>query len=264
MNLEEYKKMMNKLSDTLSGLYFDNKIKTDNYSIFYSSIISDNFWNIAILNKEESLGNESTLKEIEQNFKQIDRQPCIYIPLLMRNYDSHKQLLISNGYRLDDTHACMFYESQICSLNVTNKIIKVEDENQYVDYMKVTASAFGGEISEENPYAGSVTDEYYQAIKASLGNNNINHYVLYQDNEPVCAATLSTTNKYGSINNVGTKKDYQNKGFGKQMISYIINGFNKSGGKELTLATEYNSKNERWYQGQGFKTKFIVEQYVKD
>jgi len=264
MNLEEYKIMMNKLCQMLNGLYLDNIIKTDNFSIFYSNLISNNFWNMAILNKEDSLDDVSILRDIEQIFKEINRQSCIYIPLIMHNHDRYKDLLISKGYYIGDIHSCMFYEAQTNDTNITNKIIRVENKEQYNDYMEVIASAYGGEVTEEDPYAGAVTDEYYVAIKNSLDKSNINHYVLYQDDEPVCVATLSTANESGSINNVGTKKEYQNKGLGRQMMAHIINEFNNLGGKELSLATEYNSKNERWYERQGFKTKFIVEQYAKD
>ncbi|MEI6054006.1 MAG: GNAT family N-acetyltransferase [Candidatus Saccharibacteria bacterium] len=183
----------------------------------------------------------------------------------MTNYEKYKQLLLRNNYKLDDTHAYMVYSRRSeVNIHVTEKVIRVKNKDQYNDYMEVLSSAFGGEISADNPYAGSINDEYYQAIKDSLNNNDIYHYVLYKDDEPACVATLSTANKTGSINNVGTLKGYQNKGLGKQIMSYMISEFEKLGGKELFLFTEHNSKNEQWYERQSFKTIAIIEQYVKE
>jgi ribosomal protein S18 acetylase RimI-like enzyme len=249
--------------DLLEGLYFDNKIIEDGYEIYKSKTISDNFWNIAVLNGECVLNDKSVLAKIERQFNIIDRQPCIYIPRIINKYADYKDYLVDNGYKVNDVDAYMAFVSDNINVEIKNNIKIVQTIEQFNDFMEVMESAYGGEITEENPYAGSITNEYYEAIRKSLGNSKFSHLILYKDKKPVSVATLCYENGYGVINNVGTKKEYQNLGLGKQIMKYCVNTFNELGGGTLFLFTEYGSKNEQWYEKQGFKTLFVNEQYIK-
>lgn len=264
MNFEEYKLIMQTQYDLLEGLYFDSEIKKDSYNIYKSDIITDNFWNIATLNKEYVFDDASNLADIEQHFKNISRKPCIYIPRILNKYTDYRNYLIDNGYEVNDIDAYMAFTGSDKNIEIINKIEKVKTNKQYDDFMEVLQSAYSGEITEENPYAGSITGEYYKAIKKSLSNDQFSHFVLYKNGDPASVATLSHRNGYGSINNVGTKNKYQNLGLGKQIMKQCVDEFNKLGGKTLFLFTEHKSKNEQWYTRQGFETMFINEQYVKN
>lgn len=264
MNFEEYKSIMRIQYDLLEGLYFDNKIEKDRYDIYKSDTITDNFWNIAILNEECALDDTSTLIDIEQYFKNIDRKPCIFIPRIIDKYTDYKNYLINNSYKVNDTDAYMVFNVSNLNIEIIDNIEKVKTNKQFDDFMEVMESAYGGEINEENPYAGSITDEYYEAIKKSLDNDKFSHFILYKDGKPACVATLSYKNGHAVINNVGTKKEYQNIGLGKQLIKHCVDEFKKLGGETLFLFTEYDSKNEQWYTKLGFKTMFVNEQYVKN
>lgn len=250
--------------DLLKGLYFDDKIEKDRCSIYKSDIITDNFWNIATLNIENAFDDVSILTDIEQQFEKISRKPCIYIPRTMDNYDNHKSYLVNNGYKVNDTDAYMVFVGSNNHVEIIDDIEKVDTNKQYNDFMEVMESAYSGEITKDNPYAGSITNEYYEAIKKSLGNNHFHHYILYKDGQPASIATLSCNNGHAVINNVGTKKEYQNIGLGKQIIKYCIDESKKLGSETLFLFTEYKSKNEQWYAKQGFKTIFVNEQYLKN
>ena len=263
MNFEEYKNILQIQYDLLNGLYFNEKAIGDGFEILKSNIISDNFWNIAIINKEDIFNGQTALINIEQQFNLINRQPCIYIPRMISRHDKYKKCLEDNGYRINDTDAYMMFQNSTTNIEVTENIIKVTTDEQFNDFMKVMESAYGGEPTKEDPYAGSITQEYYEAIKESLTNNKFNHFILYKDEIPAVVATLSYQNGHGTINNVGTKKEFQNLGLGRQLMQHLINKFDELGGKMLFLVTEYDSKNEKWYSKQGFKTVFINEQYVK-
>lgn len=264
MNFEEYKSIMQIQYDLLKGLYFDNEIKKDGYDVYKSDIITDNFWNIAVLSKEHVFDDESVLIDIEQSFTDIDRKPCIYIPRTINKYAGYKNRLVDSGYAVNDTDAYMVFMDSSKNIEIVDTIEKVKTDKQYDDFMEVMESAYGGEITEENPYAGSITKEYYETIKKSLDNNKFSHFVLYKDRKPSSVATLSYKNGYAVINNVGTKKEYQNIGLGKQLMAHCINEFKRLGGGTLFLFTEHKSKNEKWYTKQGFKTMFINEQYIKN
>ena len=59
-------------------LYMSNAIKKQDYDIYYSDLIDDEYWNFAYLkNKDVSL-NE-IFDEIKFNMCKLDRKPIIYI-----------------------------------------------------------------------------------------------------------------------------------------------------------------------------------------
>ena len=151
----------------------------------------------------------------------------------------------------------------VIEINTNIKI--VENETEYNDYMKVLASAYNDtlENSDENVYADAVTDCYYKAVKNTINSKEHIHIIVYDKNIPVSVATLSYVDGVGGINNVGTAQGYWNKGYGKQLIKFLINKFYELGGKILILSTEYQSKNQLFYERLGFKEKYVMEQYMK-
>lgn len=264
MSFEEYIKIMNIQYNLLSGLSFDDCIVKNDYTIFKSNIITDNFWNIAVLNKEELSDKLNILTNIEDDFIKINRQPSIYINKMLEGYTDIKKHLLNNGYLLNDIDSYMVFEKSKINIEVKEPISLVKTKEEFNDFMEVLESAYSGEVTPENPYSGTITKEYYDAIFRSLNSNYFNHIILYKGNIPVSVATLSYKNGYGVINNVGTRKEFQNLGLGKQLISACINKFNELGGGTLFLFTEHMSKNEMWYEKLGFKTMFVNEQYVKN
>lgn len=263
MSFKEYVSIMRTQYNLLEGLAFNHKVEQDGYDIYKSDVVTDNFCNFAILNNELAFDNESTLLDIEHGFSTIDRQPCIYIPRMINKYTDYKNYLINNGYKINDTDVYMVFMGSDNNTAIVDNIEKVKTSKQFDDFMEVLGSAYGGEVTAENPYAGSITDEYHEAVQKSLSNDKFNHYVLYKKGIPVSVATLSYSNSYGAVSNVGTKKEFQNLGIGKQIMEHCMREFNKLGGKSLFLFTEFDSKNEQWYTKLGYRTMLINEQFVK-
>ena len=58
-------------------LFFSNIIKKEDYDIYYSKLIDDEYWNYAYLKKSQL--DLKTIKDISLDMKQIDRKPVIYI-----------------------------------------------------------------------------------------------------------------------------------------------------------------------------------------
>ncbi len=247
--------------ELLKDMYFDNKVENENYILGTSNIIDDYFWNIAYLKTEF---NKEMLDNLETIFKNINRNPSIYISQSDICYESNKNLLKDNKYILNDIDAYMELKNPNKS-NISLNIKVVENEKEYNDYMKVLASAYNDtkENPEENVYADAITDCYYKAIKNTIGDNIHYHIVAYDNDIPVSVATLSYKDKVGGINNVGTAQGYWNKGYGKQIITYTINKFEELGGGILTLSTEHKSKNQTFYERLGFEVKYVMEQYMK-
>ncbi|MBR2705363.1 MAG: GNAT family N-acetyltransferase [Clostridia bacterium] len=253
---------LNMQYELLKDMYFDNKTENENYILGTSDVIDDYFWNIAYLKTEF---NKEMLDNLESIFKSINRNPSIYISKSDIAFESNKNLLIDNKYVLNDKDVYMELKNPNKS-NISLNIKVVENEEEYNDYMKVIASAYNDNIEnpEENVYADAITDCYYKAIKKSINDGIHYHIIAYDNNVPVSVATLSYKDKIGGINNVGTAQGYWNKGYGKQVITYVINKFEELGGGILTLSTEYQSKNQQFYEKLGFEEMYVMEQYMKE
>lgn len=245
----------------LNEMFFDNKKDTDNYILCTSKVMDDYFWNIAYLKHKI---NKEILINIENEFNNINRASSLYIGKSDIYYDENKELLLANGYKLNNTDVYMLLE-EAKEIEITTDIKIVENEKEYNDFMKVLSSAYNDRIenADENVYEDAVTECYYNAVKNTINSKEHIHIIVYDNNIPVSVATLNYVNGIGGINNVGTAQGYWNKGYGKQLITYLINTFQNLGGGMLTLSTEYHSKNQQFYEKLGFKEKYVIEQYMK-
>jgi GNAT superfamily N-acetyltransferase len=252
---------LNMQYELLKGMYFDDKKENENYIFCSSKVVDDEFWNIAYLKDK---ANKELLLQIENEFKSIDRNPSIYIGVDDFNHNENKSLLLSNGYKLNDTDVYMELVNHN-NIVITAGAKVIETEQEYNDFMKVLSSAYNDTIenADENVYADSVTECYYKAVKNTMNSKEHLHIIVYDNNIPVSVATLNYVNGVGGINNVGTAQGYWNKGYGKQVMAYLINKFEELGGGRLTLSTEYQSKNQQFYEKLGFIKKYVIEQYIK-
>lgn len=248
--------------ELLKGMFFDSKEETDDYVLCTSIVMDDYFWNMAYLKNKV---NDNILLEIENKFKKMNRTPSIYIGRDDEHYKENKNYVLNNNYKLNDTDVFMILDNYK-DIDINIKIKLVETDEEYNDFMKVLASAYNDHIenSNENVYADAVTKCYYDAVKNSIGNGKTYHIIGYnKENIPVSVATLNIANGVGGINNVGTAQGHWNRGYSKQVLSYLINIFREHGGKNLLLCTEYHSKNQTYYEKLGFKEIYVMEQYMK-
>lgn len=252
---------MNMQFELLDGMFFDNKEETPEYILCTSRVMDDYFWNIAYL---KTKFNKENLGNLEEKFENIDRTPSIYIGYGEQFYLENKELIINSGYEINNTDVYMqLIAPHKSDINIDIKV--VESEKEYNDFMSVLSSAYNDNIEseEENVYADAVTECYYNAVKNTINSNKHYHIIAYANNIPVSVATLNYIDGVGGINNVGTAQGYWNKGYGKQVLTYLINLFEKLGGGVLTLSTEHNSKNQKFYEKLGFEEKYVMEQYMK-
>lgn len=242
----------------LNGMFFDNKEEKENYILCTSKVMDDYFWNIAYVKYKI---DKETLINIENEFATINRVSSIYID---KNDQENRKLLLDNNYKVNNTDVYMLLENAK-KVEITTNIKTVENEKEYNDFMKVLSSAYNDSIEnpEENVYAEAVTKCYYDAVKNTMNSKEHLHIIVYDNNIPVSVATLNYINGVGGVNNVGTAQGHWNKGYGKQLMTYLINKFEELGGGILTLSTEYRSKNQQFYEKLGFKEKYVMEQYMK-
>ena len=252
---------LNMQFELLNGMYFDSKSETDNYILCTSKTIDDYFWNIVYFKSKIDTEN---IADIENKFKLLARTPSIYISRDDKHYIENKKFLIDNGYKLNNTDVYMELKENK-RIEITTNIKIVENEVEYDDFMKVLSSAYNDNIEnpDENVYAGAVTECYYKAVKNTINSKEHIHIIVYDKDIPVSVATLNYIDGVGGINNVGTAQGHWNKGYGKQLMTYLIRKFNELGGGILTLSTEYHSKNQIFYEKLGFEERYVMEQYMK-
>ena len=248
--------------ELLKDMFFDIKEETNDYVLCISNVIDDYFWNMAYL---KTKANDEIITEIENRLKNKNRTPALYIGRDDEYYEDNKNIALAKGYKINDIDVVMILDNyKDVDINIDIKVVKTND--QYNDFMKVLSSAYNDNIenSDENVYEGAVTKCYYDAVKNSMNSNKTYHLVGYNsDNIPVSVATLNVVDGVGFINNVGTAQGFWNKGYSKQILSYLINIFKENNGEYLLLCTEYHSKNQVYYEKLGFKEIYVMEQYVK-
>ena len=246
--------------DLLDKMFFDKREETEKYILCTSQTMDDTFWNMAYLKDKAT---DETIAELESKLTKMNRIPCLYIGRDDKFFNENKELILSKNYEILDTDVFMILdEYKDVDININVKV--VETEKEYNDFMKVLASAYNDSVenADENVYADAVTKCYYDAVKMSINSGKTYHIIGYDNETPVSVATVNISNGVGGINNVGTAQGHWNKGYSKQVLTYLINLFKEKGGKELTLCTEYHSKNQAYYEKLGFKEIYVMEQYV--
>ena len=244
--------------DLLDKMFFDKREETKDYILCTSETMDDTFWNMAYLKDKAT---DETIAELENKLTKMNRTPCLYIGRDDKFFNENKELILSKNYEILDTDVFMILdEYKDVDININVKV--VETEKEYNDFMKVLASAYNDSVenADENVYADAVTKCYYDAVKMSINSGKTYHIIGYDNDTPVSVATVNISNGVGGINNVGTAQGHWNKGYSKQVLTYLIKLFKEKGGKELTLCTEYHSKNQAYYEKLGFKEIYVMEQ----
>jgi len=236
------------------GMYFDECIENEDYAIFLSKIVEDSFWNYSVLKNESDI--ETTILKIENAFKKVDRNSCIY--LFKNNYEKK---LYDMKYELINTETWMIYKQQNVK-QVSHNVIKVENEKQKQDFLEVFRDAYGGEVTPDNPY-GDLSKSYYDALDRTFENNNFVHFILYDNEIPASIATICNVDNNMGIYNVGTKQQYRKKGYATQVTNACINYAINNNYNNLFLQTEPDSNVEKLYRNIGFERIFLGYMYEK-
>ena len=259
---------MNKFIDwhflVQKGMYFDETRNLKDWSLYFSKIIRDSYWNYAVHKTNFSEINRSSLKEIETIFETENRSPCIYVT----NRDDKIIKVLSSlyGYNLLFEESFMVYQNQVdCKYQYQNyKVKRVSCDNEIEDFMSVFVSAYGGDKTPEQPY-GELDATYYNALLNSFAyDEKFFHFICYEGPQAVSIATLCFTDGKGGIYNVGTDPRFRGGGYGSAVTNACMNQWNLLQGKVLFLQTETGSAVEQWYKSKGFETIFTGRGLIKE
>ena len=247
------------------NLFFSDWIKCNNYDIYYSDVIEDEYWNYAYLKSGDNL--EGTIKEVSSKMKQINRKPAIYITSNIMN-EKLEQEIKNMNLELLYIDCWMFLENlkdfKKYKSSMDFSIYKV-DENLQTIFIKAVMNGFSGD-NPDDPY-DSLSDCYRVAMERSFQKNRkhdvkIFNYLAMKNEDPIGTATILCNESNAVIYNITTLKEYKKKGVCKQLMSHIINELSELNIKEVCLQTEKGYYPEEIYKKMGFKEKLLGKVYL--
>lgn len=245
------------------GMYFDTLYSGNGMCYFGSNLIGDSVWNYGMV---DSI-SEQSISDFEAFCKEIGKPISLY---LSRDNAMKSHALLTNlGFvaPLDGdelvTETWMEFAGKNYSIRDDFNIQRVKTEKQKADFIEVFLAAYGGEKTPEKPY-GDLSSEYKECVEKSFDNPKFYNFVCYCEDVPVSVASLCVCGEFGGLYNIGTKPQYERRGFGLAVTDACINQWQLTSGKSLFLQTETGTGIDSWYERIGFRRVFDGVIYEKE
>ncbi|MBQ3145704.1 MAG: hypothetical protein IJB90_03955 [Clostridia bacterium] len=193
-------------------LYLSRIINKNDYDIFLSDIIDDEFWNFAYL-KNNNVDFKKVWKQIKNEMLDNNRKPLIYITSLINN--KSKEELNKNNINLLYTDVWMTIDNLEKFKEYNSKIdfdIYKVDNDLKDKFVQAVMDGFSGDNPEE-PYE-SLSEGYRVALEESFKESSnteykVLHYLGLKDNEAITTATVIYCKDKAVIYNITTNRKYQ-------------------------------------------------------
>lgn len=268
MNLELIKDIYNLHIKGFEGLDF-NVIRKDNYELTYNPNIKDCYSNFIsnfdVKNKQEF---ETIINKVEKNFIKINRPTTIYlIPFMKELYNNKENYFETDKYKLISTEVWQVYNdfSKIddidtkCNLNV-----KLQLATNMKDYAECVMSCYKTD-DEDDPY-GDLDEGYregYTNYKKIYNDIKSEFYYIKVDNKIVGTTQSVYNNKIYGIYSLAIKKEYRNKGIGKEVLKQQLKMCKSKNIGIAYLQTEQGFYPNKMYKKFGFEDLCVVYYYLK-
>ena len=268
MDLEIIKDIYNLHINGFEGLDF-NVIRKDNYEITYNQNIKDCYSNfISNFDVKDKQEFESIINEADKAFRKINRTTTVYlIPFMKELYNNRDKYFETDKYRLISTEVWQIYNdfSKLDSINTNcNLDIKLELATDMKEYANCVMSCYQTD-DEDDPY-GDLDEGYRQGY--------MNYKRIYSDIESefyyikVADKIVGTTqsvynNKIYGIYSLAIKKEYRNKGIGKEVLKQQLQMCKSKNINTAYLQTEQGFYPNKIYKKFGFEDLCVVYYYLK-
>lgn len=251
--LRQYQKLQ-------EGIMFDKLIDLGFASISYGAVDKDPFWNNALVN---SLLVEEQLLKIEKTLHRFERNPTVYFEN-RPDLGALVELLKVHFYVKGWEDSYMFYSGEDIDTNRFNTVKKVESGEQLKVFLKIFDACYQKD-DPQNPY-GQLGD--YLKVTESVWHkhhqsNRLEYFLVYKDDQPVAASTLTNLEGLGYISNVGSLREVRGQGFGRLATMYCVLVSKNNGNNQHFLITEEGHFPNEFYKRIGFKTKFTALGYSR-
>ncbi len=248
-------------------LYLSNRIQKQDYDIYYSNVIDDQYWNLAYL-KNNEVDIKAIYNNIKIDMKKLNRQPLVYITSDIVNSKLEEQIKNSN-LRVLYTDVWMILENLEQFKTYKSKIdfsVHKVNENLIEDFIQSVMDGFSGDNLEE-PY-GSLSNGYRIALRESCKENNseykVLHYLGKNEKEAIATVTVVYRKDKAILYNITTNKNYQKQGVCKQMMSEIIRDLIQLKVKTVCVQTEQGYYTEQVYKNMGFREILLGRAYMEE
>ena len=131
---------------------------------------------------------------------------------------------------------------------ISVELLNLSDD--LIDLIRLHKS-INGEDSDEN------IKFYYQNYSCKV-------YMLHYDNKIIGFSALSNHlwNQVSIIEQMAIDESFQSKGFGKELLHFVIAKAKERGDRFITVQTAtWNTKGIKFYEREGFKSKGVFEKY---
>lgn len=268
MNLELINDIYNLHIKGFEGLDF-NVIRRDNYELIYNPNIKDCYSNfISNLNVKDKQEFENIIGEADKIFKDLDRNTVVYvIPFMNEIYNNREKYFKPNKYELISTEAWQIYDdfSKLDNIKTNcNLDVKLELATDMKKYADCVMSCYQTD-DKDDPY-GDLDEGYKQSYinyKKIYDDIESEFYYIKVDNKIVGTTQSVYNNKICGIYGLAIKKEYRNKGIGKEVLKQQLQ---MCKGKKINIAylqTELDFYPNKMYKKFGFKDLCTVYYYMK-
>ena len=213
-------------------------------------------------------GDIVTEFEADKIFKDLDRNTVVYvIPFMNEIYNNREKYFKPNKYELISTEAWQIYDnfSKLDNIKTNcNLDVKLELATDMKKYADCVMSCYQTD-DKDDPY-GDLDEGYKQSYinyKKIYDDIESEFYYIKVDNKIVGTTQSVYNNKICGIYGLAIKKEYRNKGIGKEVLKQQLQ---MCKGKKINIAylqTELDFYPNKMYKKFGFKDLCTVYYYMK-
>lgn len=268
MDLNLVKDVYNLHIKGFEGLDF-NIIRKNNYEIAYNPNINDCFSNF-ISNFEVNSQDEfeNIMNDAGEFLTRVNRAKTIYlIPFMRRLYKNREKYFEEEKYELISTEAWQIY-TDFTKLNYMNSKcdfdITLELATNMEEYANCVMDCYQTD-DEDDPY-GNLDDGYRQSYMnyKRIYNDIESEFYFIKANGKIVGTTQSIYNdKLYGIYSLAIKKEYRNKGIGKEVLKKQLQMCKLKNIPVAYLQTELGFYPNKMYKKFGFQDLCTVYYYSK-
>ena len=268
MDIELVKDIYNLHTKGFEGLSF-NVIRRDNYDITYNNKIEDCFSNFIsnfdVKNKQEFT---NIINEADKTFRRINRNTTVYlIPFMKELYDKRNKYFTTDKFELVSTEVWQIYNdfSKLDDIKTNCKFdVKLELTTDMKEYASFVMECYKTE-DEDDPY-GDLDEGYkegYMNYKKIYNDIESEFYYIKVDDKIVGVTQSNYNDKIYGIYSLAIKKEYRNKGIGKEVLKQQLQMCKSKNISTAYLQTEQGYYPNKMYEKLGFKDLCVVYYYLK-
>lgn len=199
-------------------------------SCYYTGVQVDNL-NLLIL-RDTNTDLNAILKKAKAFFNSHNSQWTLLIPSDKMN-SQLQTIFKQNHMHLMEESITMFMPlHEKTTFKKLDNVEVVRTDRILQDWSKPLLSAF-----ESTP---EITQQYQSVHEKAQGKGaQFQHYTLYQAGEPISSLTLSSVGENCRLDDIGTMRDYQNKGYATFLINHVLSEAKKTGKKHCFLEASH-------------------------